>query len=188
MNDLFKNMSWYIMQGNCTTSLHMLKYILGVQRIYEEVAARSPYKQEFISDHFKTQKMCNNEVRENRKQLYYVLDHFKTHEICIETVSIGSLSLKYVPYWFKTQEMYDKAVHIELGSLECVPDHFKTQEMCDNAVRDHFFSLQYVPDWFVTQQQVKIWHNDSEYYDDDEVIKWYDGCKKCRAQKAKIKE
>ena len=84
--------------------------------------------------------------------------------------------------------MCDKAVRIELGSLEYVLDHFKTPEMCDNAVRDHFFSLQYVPDWFVTQQQVKIWHNYSEYYDDDEVIKWYDGCKKRRAQKAKIKE
>ena len=84
--------------------------------------------------------------------------------------------------------MCDKAVRIELGSLEYVLDHFKTQEMCDNAVRDHFFSLQYVPDWFVTQQQVKIWHNYSEYYDDDEVFKWYDGCEKRMAQKAKIKE
>ena len=52
-------------------------------------------------------------------------------------------------------------------------------------MRDHFFSLQYVPDWFVTQQQLKIWHDVSEYDHDDEIIKWYDGYKNCRALKIK---
>ena len=27
-------------------------------------------------------------------------------------------------------------------------------------------SLQFVPDWFVTQGQVKIWHDDGDYWDD----------------------
>ena len=56
------------------------------------------------------------------------------------------------------------------------------------AVRDDYFSLQFVPDWFVTQQQIKSWHDDDDYCIDDEVIGWYDGYKKCKAQKAKIKE
>ena len=73
--------------------------------------------------------------------------------------------------------------------LRYVSDHFITQEMCNNAVRDEFFSLQYVPDWFVTQQQVKIWYDDGEYHnDDDEIIKWYNGYKKRKVQKARIKE
>ena len=73
--------------------------------------------------------------------------------------------------------------------LRYVPDHFITQEMCNKAVRDAVYSLQYVPDWFVTQQQVKIWYDDGEYHnDDDEIIKWYNGYKKQKAQKAKIKE
>ena len=38
--------------------------------------------------------------------------------------------------------------------------------------------MQFVPDWFVTQQQIKIWHDDSEYRDDDDIIKWYDNYKK----------
>ena len=46
-------------------------------------------------------------------------------------------------------------------------------------------SLTYVPDWFVTQQQVKLWHGDSEYHN-DETIKWYDGYQKRKAQKTKI--
>ena len=41
------------------------------------------------------------------------------------------------------------------------------------------------PDWFVTQQQLKILQYDS--YNND-LIEWYDGYKKPKAQKASIKE
>ena len=50
------------------------------------------------------------------------------------------------------------------------------------------FSLACVPDWFLTQQQIKIWHDDVYYCNDDEVIEWYDGYKRWKAQKASIKE
>ena len=50
------------------------------------------------------------------------------------------------------------------------------------------FSLQYVPDYFVTQQLRKLWDDDDDYCNDDEIIKWYDGYQKRKAQKAKIKE
>ena len=63
-----------------------------------------------------------------------------------------------------------------------------TQEMCDKTVRDDPFSLIYVPDWFVTQQQVKIWHDDSEYHDNDRIVEWYDGCKKHRALKMQVEK
>ena len=72
-----------------------------------------------------------------------------------------------------------------------VPDRFKAEEMCDKAVREDPFSLLCVPDWFVTQQQVKIWHHDDDFYDDDdddEIIEWYDGHEKYKAQKAQIKK
>ena len=60
--------------------------------------------------------------------------------------------------------------------------------MCDKVVRDDTFSLVCVPDWFLAQQQIKIWHDDVYYCNDDEVIKWYDGYKRRKAQKASIKE
>ena len=60
--------------------------------------------------------------------------------------------------------------------------------MCDKAVRDYLFSLQYVPDWFVTQQKKDIWYDDDYVYNYNEMIKWYDGYKKRKAQKASIKE
>ena len=41
----------------------------------------------------------------------------------------------------------------------------------------------------MTQQQIKIWHDDSEYRDeDDDIIEWHDGYKTRKAQKSKIKE
>ena len=80
--------------------------------------------------------------------------------------------------------MCGKTVKDEPQTLELDPDHFK---MCDKAVKGDPYSLQFVPDWFVTHQQVKIWH-DNDDYDDDEIIKWYNGYQKSEAQKAKIKE
>ena len=40
----------------------------------------------------------------------------------------------------------------------------------------------------MTQQQLKLCHDDDDYYNDDERIGWYEGYQKCKAQKAKIKE
>ena len=48
--------------------------------------------------------------------------------------------------------------------------------------------LKFVPDWVVTQQKIKISLDDSEYCNDDEVIEWYKGHQKRKAQKAKIKD
>ena len=62
--------------------------------------------------------------------------------------------------------------------------------MCDKAVEEDLYLLEYVPDWFVRQEQIDLWLDD--YYDDDYydygMIEWYDGYKKRKAQKAKIKE
>ena len=80
--------------------------------------------------------------------------------------------------------------------MQLVPDHFKTQGICDKAERDDSSSLQFVPDWFVTREGViYMWHDD--YYDDggqwndddeDKFFDWFDGYKKGKAQKAKIKK
>ena len=60
--------------------------------------------------------------------------------------------------------------------------------MCDKAVSDYHFSLRFVPDWFVTREGVDIWYDDNYVYNDNEMIKWYNGCKKRKAQEASIKE
>ena len=71
---------------------------------------------------------------------------------------------------------------------ERIPDRLKTQKMCSKALKDDTYYLQFVPDWFVTQQQLKIWHDDDDYCNVDELIKRYEGHQKRKAQKAKIKE
>ena len=55
-------------------------------------------------------------------------------------------------------------------------------------MRKGHFPLQYIPDWFVTQQQVKIWHDDSDYHDKDRLVEWYDGYKKRRALKMQVEK
>ena len=72
--------------------------------------------------------------------------------------------------------------------LGYVPDHLTMQQMCDKVVGDYLFFLQLVPDWFVTKQQVDIWYDDNYVYNDNEMIEWYEGYKKRKAQKATIKE
>ena len=48
--------------------------------------------------------------------------------------------------------------------------------------------MQLVPDWFLTQQQIDIWYDGDCVYNDNEMIKWYDGYKKRKTQKVSIKE
>ena len=72
--------------------------------------------------------------------------------------------------------------------LKYVPDPFKIQEKCDTAMRMDPWLLNYAPGWFVTQQQVKIWHNDDYYHDDDELVEWYESYKRGKIYKAKIIE
>ena len=76
---------------------------------------------------------------------------------------------------------------IEPRFLLLVPDRLKTREMCEKAVEKYLWLLKYVPDWFLTHQQIKIWHDNDDYCNDDELIKWYNAYKKRKAQKAQIK-
>ena len=103
----------------------------------------------------------------------------------------------HIPDHFKTQKICIKAVRVDPFFLELIPDHFKTQEICDKVVKEDFSSLQFVPDWFVTREWMWMWYDDYCYYDDDHwdddddediFFEWYNGYKKCKAQKSSIKE
>ena len=84
--------------------------------------------------------------------------------------------------------MRKKTLEVDPCQLNDIPDYLKKQKMCDKAVKDDPSSLQFVPDWFVTQEQIDIWYDDDYWYHDDELMEWYEGYKKRKAQKAKIKE
>ena len=60
--------------------------------------------------------------------------------------------------------------------------------MCNKTVRNNPCTLKYVPDWFVTQQQLKLWHDEDYYCNNNKVIKVYDGYQKFKTRKASIKE
>ena len=151
----------------------LLKYIPGAQETYDEAVARNPYKLKFVPDYFKTQGMCTKALEEDPLSLQYVPNHLKTKEMCDKAVDIELCVLVFVPDHFETQE----SALIE----GYVPDHFKMQGMCHKSVR-------YVPDWFVTQQKIKLWYDNYDDENYDEVIGWYQGYQKRNAQKAKIEK
>ena len=132
--------------------------------------------------------MCVRAVEKYPLYLSDVSDHFKTQDMCDEAVEKYPWSLKYVPDWLKTQGMCERVVKDKQGALENVSDHFKIQGMRDDAVRKRLRLLEYVPDYFVTQQQVKLWHDNAYYCNDNGLIKWCKGYHERKAQKAKIKK
>ena len=132
--------------------------------------------------------MCDKAVARNLYTLRFIPDHLKTQEMCNEVMRTMPDAFHLIPDHFKTQGMCIKATEVNLWQLYHVPECFKTQELCNDAVKKKPSSLQYFPDWFMAQGQIKIWHNDDDYCNDDEVIEWYEGYQGRMAQKAKIKE
>ena len=84
--------------------------------------------------------------------------------------------------------MCNQDLEVDPWQPDDVPKHFKTQEMYDDAVWEDPFSLKFIPNWFVSQQQLKLWHYNTDRYDDDEIIGWYKGHGRRKAQKAETKE
>ena len=60
--------------------------------------------------------------------------------------------------------------------------------MCNEAVHGGSWNLRHVPDWFVTKQQIKLWHDDAYYCNDDRLIRRSNRYKRRKAQKTLIKE
>ena len=131
--------------------------------------------------------MCDKAVCREPYALLYVPDHFITEEMCEEVMHCRPVEFFLIPDRFKAQEICIKTVEVDPWQLEHIRDHLKTQKMCYKAVRDYLFSMQPVPDWFVTQQQIDIWYDDDEYYNDNVMIKWYNGYKKKQSPKSKNK-
>ena len=130
-----------VIELTCVGMVNILKYILGVQRVDEDVHIK-PFPFFLIPGEVRTQKMCSKAMRENPAAFFFVPDHFKTQEMCEKVVKESPWHLKHVP------------------------DHLKIQEMCKEVVDQRLYLLQHVPDWFVTQQ-VNPWHNDkrTEWYE-----------------------
>ena len=118
----------------------------------------------------------------------YIPYHFTTQEICNEVMRNSPWALRFIPYHLKIQEMCSEAVEACPWTLEHVPNNLKIQKMCNEAVRRGLWNLRHVSDSFVTQQQIKIWHGDTYYCNDDRLIRCCHDYQKRKAQKASIKK
>ena len=191
----------------CAGVVNILKYIPGVQGVDDAVRPCSlalilnelktqtmckksveddPGSLGYIPDRLITQEMCSSAVSREPCTLRYVHDHLKTEKMCDKAVRIKPCLLEFVPNRLKTQKMCKKAVKNKPDSLRFVPDHFKTQKMCDKVVRDGSpIFLEHDPDWLITKQQLKLM---GEHCNNIWFIKRYEGYKKRKTQKAKIKD
>ena len=124
-----------------------------------------------ILNQLKTQEMCKKGIRISTASLLYVSDKYKSHEMHNEVMLVSPASFYLISDYLK---MCIKAVEEDTCGVFYVLDHFKTQDMFDDAVRcEDPYLLLYVPDWFATQEQVKIWHIDDDYYNDNEIVECY---------------
>ena len=149
-----------------------------------------------MSEHLKTQEMCDEAVHINPLSLAYVSAHFKTQGMCNEAVKNKLRMLLFVPDHFWAQEICNEIMRTMPDAFHRIPDRFNTQKMCKKAVEEGSGLLEYVPDWFVKREWMWMWYED--YYDDDsdhwshddedKFFEWYEGHKKCKSQKVKIKE
>ena len=161
---------------------------LKTKEMCDKAVPMEPYSLKFLPDRLKTEDTCIEAVRRKAYPLEYIPDNLKTQKMWNELMWKTRTVFFLVPDQFKTYDMCIEALEVDPWQLHDVPDYFKTKEMCDQAVKHDSYSLRFLPDWFVTQEQIEIWHNDTYYYNDDELIEWYDAYKKRKAQKAKIKE
>ena len=151
MGDLFKNVSWYIMQG-----IHIRKYILWAQETNDEAVVCNPCMLRHAPDNRKTQEMFDTAVlmdpgtimvldgvlhRFPSVLLLLVPDHIKTKGMCENAVAKNLFLSEDIPDRLLTQEMCDIAVCTEPWSLRIFPDHFKSKEMCDEAVAFNSYTL-----------------------------------------------
>ena len=153
-----------------------------------------PWLLDKVPDKFWTVEMCQNSVKDTYRLIENVPDWLKTAEMCNGAVKDEVSYLVCVPDHLKTQEMCNEAVRREAYTLGYVPDHLKTEKMREKAVEKDPWSLEYVPDWFLTHQKILqvmkliIGRRCMFPHNDDDLIKWYEGYKKRKAQKAQIKD
>ena len=81
--------------------------------------------------------------------------------------------------------MCREAVSREPCSLAFVLDHFKNREMCEKAFKKYLWLLKYVPDWFVTHQQLKTWHDNNDYCNDDDMMSLSSGMMVIKSERLK---
>ena len=144
------------------------------QEMFDDAVRVDPWLLGGVPEQYITQGMCNEAFEEEPYALECIPDQYITRGMCNEIMRINSGELYLVPDCFKIEETCIKALKVGTWRVPGdVPDCFKTRDVCEKAMRKSPSSFMYVPDWFVTKQQIKMWRDDDEYRDDDDIfIEW----------------
>ena len=179
-----KNLSY----ENVPRWIREIPWHLKTQEICDEAVWIELRSLSFVRNRSKTKGLCIKAVRRDPYALDCMPDNLKTQKICTEGVRENPAAFFLVPDCFKTQKMCNEAVEVDPWQVYDVPDYLKTQEICDDPVGGDSYSLQFVLDWFVIEQQIKIWDDDDEYWDGDELIEWYNGYKNGGPRKQSLRK
>ena len=102
--------------------------------------------------------MCEKVNSKNPGTLQFISNHYKTQKMCEKTTDYYPHPL-YVPDRYITQEMSKKIVSKKLFILKYFLDKYKTQEMCGKALEAYPSLLKVVFDWFITNKMLKYLDN-----------------------------
>ena len=102
--------------------------------------------------------MCEKVNSKNPRTLQFISNHYKTQKMCEKTTDYYPHPL-YVPDRYITQEMSKKIVSKKLFILKYFLDKYKTQEMCGKALEAYPSLLKVVFDWFITNKMLKYLDN-----------------------------
>ena len=136
-----------------------------------------------IPGHLKTQEMCNEAVHIEPCSFQFFPDHLKTQKMYNEIMPIDPAAFFVFSTVLKLRRCMKKQLRLPHGSFTM---SFITlrHNKCVTVVKKNPFCWIYIPDWFVKLKE--MWYKGS--VNDDELFTWYEGYKKRKAQKAKLKE
>ena len=161
----------------------------------DEAMRMEPRSLEFVPDRFNIERMCNVAVTREPYNLWHAPDHLKAREMCKEAMCDNPAVFFRIPDSFKTQKCCIKAVEVDPWQLDDVPDHFKRKKNVWWGSEGRHFLFVLCSQLVCYREGLYGWHddyydNDGNYLvdDEDKLFAWYNGYKKWKAQKAKIKE
>ena len=88
--------------------------------------------------------MHQNIVKKLSFVIIYVSDQYKTQKICNKVITENFGVLKFIPDYYRNQKKCDKAVNNYFYALELMPNCYKTKRMCCETVDTCPFVFHFV--------------------------------------------
>ena len=104
---------------------NLLKKWFPTKHLYEQfIISRARQCFRYISDEFKTAKICELAIYQDALNLQYVPNHLKTPELCLLAVTRNGLALEFVPLEYKNFNLCMSAISNNKKALNFAGNKF----------------------------------------------------------------